>query len=82
MTLYVGEFRSLLLNNCVTNDMNGKEIKMRCTDCGKHFWVQVLTVAWNEKHGRITKCSACSGKMLPVVKKVRNSICRERSMIK
>lgn len=65
----LSKFKSWLLKNCILNDKNDQEIMMRCQRCGKHFWVQVGLVAWNEKHKRLTKCSSCTGKMIPVTKK-------------
>lgn len=65
----IGDIKRLILKTAIVNEENDQEIMMLCKKCGKHFWVQLGTVAMNERHHRQTKCSACRGGMVVVMKK-------------
>jgi Zn finger protein HypA/HybF involved in hydrogenase expression len=65
----IGKIRALILKTAIVNPLNDQEIQMQCRKCGKHSWVQVGTVAMNEKHHRATPCSACRGRMIILMRK-------------
>lgn len=66
----IGDIKKLILKTAIINEGNPQEIMMKCKKCGKSFWVQLGIVAMNEKHGRVTGCSACRGRMVVVAKGV------------
>ena len=65
----IGDIKRLILKTAIVNEENDQEIMMLCKKCGKHFWVQLGTVAMNESHHRSTPCSACRGRMVAMMRK-------------
>ena len=60
----IGDIKKMIINTAIVNEENPQEIQMKCRKCGKHFWVQIGTVAMNERRHRPTPCSECRGKMV------------------
>jgi len=65
----IGDIKKLILKTAIINEDNPQEIMMKCKKCGKSFWVHLGIVAMNEKHGRVTGCSACKGRMEVAMRK-------------
>ena len=54
---YLSEIEKHLVKTCEA--VNEKELKMRCSRCGKHFAVYTSHVASELKRGRKCQCSTC-----------------------